>query len=308
MCPRQPYPRLPALLPVARRHRPTAQLPEHLRALYDRFPFDRSLAEDPLSLVRPRAGDPRAAETAAIFASTLAVGNTTAIRGSFRELERRIGGDWTGFVERSAEPGTPAALRGFRHRWIRADQMLHLARRLRAIRASGSSLEEEFLKGSRAGGFAGGLTTLSDALRGPSVPRSPRGYAALFPSPGPPHRSACKRLTLFVRWMVRREYPDLGLWRRVDPAELRIPLDQHVYWIAYHLGLTARRSRAWPAVEEITEALRKVDPIDPIRFDFVLCHTGISGDCPKRRDLAVCGPCAVRPDCLLWAGHPEAAA
>ena len=83
-------------------------------------------------------------------------------------------------------------------------------------------------------------------------------------------------------------------------GELRIPLDQHVYWIAYHLGLTSRRTRSWAAVEEVTEALRRIDPVDPIRYDFVLCHTGISGDCPKQRDLRVCGPCVVRPDCLLW--------
>jgi hypothetical protein len=53
-------------------------------------------------------------------------------------------------------------------------------------------------------------------------------------------------------------------------------------------------------VEEVSETLRRIDPIDPIRFDFVLCHTGISGDCPKERDIAICGPCSVRPDCRLW--------
>ncbi|EQD74697.1 hypothetical protein B1A_04348, partial [mine drainage metagenome] len=91
-------------------------------------------------------------------------------------------------------------------------------------------------------------------------------------------------------------------WHRVPTGELRIPLDLHVYWIAYHLGLTRRRTRTWATVEEVTEALRRIDPVDPVRFDFVLCHTGISGDCPKRRDLSVCGPCAVRPDCRLWRG------
>ena len=67
---------------MARAHRPTPQLPEHLRTLYDRFPFERSLREDPLSLVRPHAGDPRAAEIAGLFAAVLAIGNTTAIRGA----------------------------------------------------------------------------------------------------------------------------------------------------------------------------------------------------------------------------------
>lgn len=286
---------------MPRTHRPSPELPEHLRALYDRFPFERSLAEDPLSCVRPYRDDPLAAETIGLFAATLAIGNTTAIRRAIGEVERRIDRDWGGFVERSERPSAAGALQGFRHRWIRGDQLLHLAKRLRAVRAAHGSLEALFLEGAAGGGgFAGGLAALSDGLRGPAEDAAPPGYRALFPSPSGNGRSACKRLTLFVRWMVRREPPDLGLWRRVDPAELRIPLDQHVYWIAYHLGLTARRSRSWPAVEEITAALRAVDPVDPIRFDFVLCHTGISGDCPKRRDLSVCGPCAVRPDCRLW--------
>jgi uncharacterized protein (TIGR02757 family) len=289
---------------VARPHRPTPQLPEHLRALYERFPFERSLADDPLSLVRPHADDARAAEIAGLFAAVLAIGNTTAIRRSFSELERRIGHDWPGFVDGADRPAAAGSLRGFRHRWIRDDQMLHLARKLRALYATGGSVEGAFVRGTLdGGGFAGGVASLSAALRGPDARGrpAPPGYDRLFPSPSAAARSPCKRLTLYVRWMVRREYPDLGLWRNVDPSVLRIPLDQHVHWIAYHLGLTGRKTRSWAAVEEITEALRAVDPADPIRFDFVLCHTGISGDCPKHRDLAVCGDCVVRPDCRLWA-------
>jgi len=289
---------------VARPHRPTPQLPEHLRTLYANFRFDRSLAEDPLSLVRPHAKDPRAAEIAGLFAAVLAIGNTTAIRGAFADLERRIGNDWPAFVDGADTPATRRALAGFRHRWIRADQMGHLARRLKDVYHADPSLEAVFHRGTEGGGgFAGGVSAISGALRGTDTRgnRAPPGYDRLFPSPSTASRSPCKRLVLYVRWMVRRDYPDLGLWRSVDPATLRIPLDQHVHWIAYHLGLTGRRTRSWAAVEEITEALRAVDPADPIRFDFVLCHTGISGDCPKHRDLAVCGNCAVRPDCRLWA-------
>jgi uncharacterized protein (TIGR02757 family) len=298
---------------VARRHAPTAELPQHLEALYRRFPFDRSLDADPLGLVRRYADDRLAAETAALFAGILAIGNTTAIRGSFRALEARVGADW-GRLRREADGAWSArALDGFRHRWIRGDQLLHLARQLRRIDAAGSTLEGIFAEGlgPERADFAGGVDALARALRGPEgrgAPPAPRGYRALFPTPLEGGRSPCKRLVLFVRWMVRREPPDLGIWRSIDPSVLRIPLDQHVYWIAYHLGLTARRSRSWAAVEEVTEALRRVDPIDPVRFDFVLCHTGISGDCPKRRDLAVCGPCAVRPDCLLWRGRSGRAA
>jgi uncharacterized protein (TIGR02757 family) len=283
-------------------HRPSATFPVHLEALYRRFPFHRSFADDPISVVRPLALDPRRAEIAGIFAATLAIGNTTAIRGAIGRLSQTVDGDVARLVDPAWRRRRSARLRTFRHRWIRGDQLDHLADRLSACYRSGRSLEDLFVDGFEAHGFAGGLDALARALRGDNgVPgEGPRGYRALFPSPldaGSP----AKRLTLFVRWMVRDQYPDLGCWRRVPTGELRIPLDQHVHWIAYHLGLTQRRTRSWAAVEEVSEALRRIDPIDPTRYDFVLCHTGISGDCPKRPDLTVCGPCSVRPDCRLWA-------
>lgn len=288
-------------------HRPTAEFPRHLEELYARFPFDRSLADDPIAEVRSWAVDPRRAEVAGVFASTLAIGNTTAIRGAIRRLAGVAGGDVRWLVSPGHARERARRLTSFRHRWIRGDQLDYLARVLEVYYRRHPSLESAFVDGLATGGFAGGLDELSRVLRGDAL-RSrlgppPRGYRALFPSPRDAGRSACKRLTLFVRWMVRDRYPDLGLWRRVPTGELKIPLDQHVHWIAYHLGLTRRRTRSWATVEEVSEALRRIDPLDPVKYDFVLCHTGISGDCPKERDIAVCGPCSVRPDCLLWRGR-----
>ena len=290
-------------------HRPTAEFPRHLETLYARFPFARSVADDPISVVRPLATDPRRAEVAGIFAATLAIGNTTAIRGAIGRLAAAVDGDVGRLVDPGRAPERTRRLRSFRHRWIRGDQLNFLADRLTEFYAKEPTLENAFLAGWQSDGFASGIDRLARVLRGPDPPAAPlppRGYAALFPSPLAAGASPAKRLTLFVRWMVRDRYPDLGIWRRVPTGELRIPLDQHVHWIAYHLGLTGRRSRSWSAVEEVSEALRRIDPIDPTKFDFVLCHTGISGDCPKRRDLSVCGPCSVRPDCRLWRGRGSA--
>ena len=291
---------------MARAHRPTPDYPDHLRALYERFPWERSIAEDPLSCVRPFAGSKRSAEVAGIVAATLAIGNTTSIRRAFSALAERVDGDLLAWVD-----GTPTApsdhrLEGFKHRWIRADQMRFLAARLHSAYASYDSLEDVYREGhdDAAGPFAGGLDALARSSRGPTrsgvLPpsattssfraASPLGESVQAPHPVRPVDGPA-------------QVPDLALWTRVSPEELRIPLDQHVYWIAYHLGLTHRRSRSWATVEEVTEALRRVDPLDPVKFDFVLCHTGISGDCPKRRDVSMCGPCAVRPDCLLWRGR-----
>jgi uncharacterized protein (TIGR02757 family) len=291
---------------MARSHRPSPELPAHLRALYDRFPFDRSLAQDPVSCVRPYSGNRRAAEIAGLVAATLAIGNTTAIRRSFGVFAARAG-DLPAFVDGTTPANWKSRLPGFTHRWIRGDQLGFLALRLRSIYDRYDSLEDLFLEGWNDGGdgFAAGLAALSRELRGTRAgpPRPPRGYTRLFPSPKEANASPCKRMVLYVRWMVRTGYPDLGLWQRVPTGELRVPLDQHVHWIAYHVGLTQRRTRSWSTVEEVTDALRRVDAIDPVKFDFVLCHTGISGDCPKERDLTVCGPCSLRPDCRLWRGR-----
>ena len=291
---------------MARTHHPSPELGAHLRTLYDRFPFERSLAMDPVSCVRPYATDARAAEIAGIFAATLAIGNTTAIRHAFGTLAEKAG-DLPAFVEGTTPTNWRTRLPGFAHRWIRGEQIGYLALRLHQLYEEYDSLEELFLASWSDGpdGFARALGGLARGLRGPADarPRPPRGYTRLFPVPEGSPASPCKRLVLFVRWMTRSGYPDLGLWRRVPSGELRIPLDQHVHWIAYHTGLTQRRTRSWAAVEEITAALRGFDAVDPIRFDFVLCHTGISGDCPKTRDISVCGPCSLRPDCRLWRGR-----
>ena len=135
--------------------------------------------------------------------------------------------------------------------------------------------------------------------------RISRGYRHLFPLPsvgGP-----CKRLNLFLRWMVRREPPDFGLWTGVSPARLLMPIDTHIENISRSIGLTRRRSRNWRMAEEITQKLAAIDPTDPVKFDFALCHKRMSGDCLDRRDTVVCAPCGLKTVCRHWRrGRPRA--
>ncbi|MCI4328793.1 MAG: DUF2400 family protein, partial [Thermoplasmata archaeon] len=160
---------------MAAAHRPTPEFPEHLRALYERFPFARSIPEDPVAGLQEFRSDPRAAEVGGIFAATLAIGNTTAIRGSFAELLRRADGDLVRHLVDAPAAERLRRLAGFRHRWIRGDQMAFLASRLHAVQATGSSLERVFADGLREGEFAGGLDRLSAALRGPDDGTAPAG-------------------------------------------------------------------------------------------------------------------------------------
>ena len=93
----------------------------------------------------------------------------------------------------------------------------------------------------------------------------------------PERKSTCKRLNMFLRWMVRKDDNgvDFGLWNKISPAQLMIPLDVHVDRISRHLGLLTRKQRDWLAVEEITTNLKKIDPYDPVKYDFALFGIGV---------------------------------
>jgi uncharacterized protein (TIGR02757 family) len=90
---------------------------------------------------------------------------------------------------------------------------------------------------------------------------------------------------------------DLGVWPGISSSVLVVPLDTHLARIARHLGLTDRRDMSWRTAEEITGNLRRLDPEDPVRFDFALCHLGMSGACPARRDRECCRVCLLRGSC-----------
>jgi uncharacterized protein (TIGR02757 family) len=104
----------------------------------------------------------------------------------------------------------------------------------------------------------------------------PEGCDFLIPTPD--RGSACKRLNLFLRWMVRRDDVDPGGWDGVPPSKLVVPLDIHMHRIALTLGLTERKQADLRTAIEITEAFRKLSPSDPVRYDFVLTRFGIRKD------------------------------
>lgn len=103
------------------------------------------------------------------------------------------------------------------------------------------------------------------------------GFLHFFPSPT--RGSACKRLALFLRWMVRDKDIDMGIWKGIPKNRLVIPLDVHIARISRCLGLTKRKSADWKAAVEITESLKSFDYEDPLKYDFALCHLGVSKVC-----------------------------
>jgi len=125
----------------------------------------------------------------------------------------------------------------------------------------------------------------------------PTSYGARFSLPDPLEGAACKRWRMFLRWMVRRGWPDLGLWTRYPSDSLVIPLDTHVARVSRFIGLSRRATPDGKMAQGITEALRSLDPADPLRYDFALSHLGILGDCPGVRRRSTCAACPLYPVC-----------
>lgn len=96
-----------------------------------------------------------------------------------------------------------------------------------------------------------------------------------FMFPLPELGSACKRINLFLRWMVRKDELDLGLWNEITTDKLIIPVDTHIARISRKLNLTKRKNVSWKMAEEITDNLKKFDPLDPVKYDFAICHIGM---------------------------------
>jgi len=258
-------------------------LRQHLDPLYASFNHERS-ATDPIELVRPYA-DLHDREIAGFIAAGLAFGNVVSVMQSVGVVLERMGPSPAAYV-RQFDPRTDGgAFATFVHRWTRGVDIVALLWVLRQMLDRSGSIEGFFSEGDdpSAADISGGLESFTtralalDLRRAYGhVPARP-GVAYFFTKPS--QGSACKRLNLFLRWMVRRDAVDLGVWTRVDPGRLIVPLDTHVVRLGRCLRLTRYSSPGWPMAADITRTLRLLDPNDPIRFDFSLCHVGMMGSC-----------------------------
>lgn len=275
--------------------------------------FDDRVERDPIRYPR-RYSDHRDVEIAAIVAALLAYGQVDVlVRSVGRVLN--IADQHGGPLALALAPDAvrARALSGVVYRWNRGEDFALLFAALGAAVREYGTVEQLFAAFRRPGPDA-----LASALNG-AVPwlhaAARRAGAAMgwgdevamrawFARPA--GGSACKRWCMAMRWLVRptTEGVDLGLWRSFSPAELMLPLDVHTLRISGWLGLTARRDGSWRTVEEVTAALRAVDPEDPVRFDFALAHLGISGMCRGYRHPDACPRCPLNDCC----GAPAARA
>ena len=246
--------------------------------------------------------DPLDRELVGLLASLLAFGNAQAAIASVQRVLSALGDRPGQRVRDSKTPELRARLDGFVHRIYRGEHLTALLGRAgRLIRRDGSlgAGFERFYARSE-GDFREALADFADALRGQTGDRSLRHLVS-----DPRAGSACKRLLLYARWMIRpADGVDLGLWS-IPTSALLIPVDTHVHRISRNLGFTHRKTASWAAAEEITAALRRFDPIDPVKYDFAICHLGVSRQCPSRAEADKCAACVIRQVCSVWSRPPS---
>jgi len=288
----------------------TERLKGPLERLYQEFDYQGRLAHDAIQFPR-RYEDPRDREVVALLSACLAYGRVDLFSREVERLLAIMGPHPAGFI-RAFDPARDAGrFRRFRYRFNRPRDITAFCLTTQRILEAHGSLRSYFLKGYSDADpdigpalerFVDGIVTQD--LR-PVFPRGrpSRGFLHLFPRPstgGP-----CKRLLLFLRWMVRRDRLDFGDWVEVSPAKLLMPIDTHVENMGRAVGLIRRKSRNWRMAQEVTARLRRLDPNDPVKYDFALCHKRMSGDCPGGRQPPVCDPCGLRPVCRHWRGVTE---
>ena len=298
--------------PRVRAVRSAQSLRQPLERLYRDFDYAGRLDRDAIRYPL-RYPDPHDREVVALLTACLAYGRVDLFGRALDGVLAAMGTSPAAFV-RAFDPERDAPrFARFLYRFNRPVDLVAFCTALRDVLARHGTLECCFVAGDdpEAPHIGPALEQFARAFLDADVrqlfPRGrlSRGYRHMFPLPstgGP-----CKRLHLFLRWMVRREMPDFGLWTSVSPSRLLMPIDTHVENMSRAIGLTRRRSRTWRMSEEITERLAALDPADPVKYDFALCHKRMSGDCLDRRDPVVCGPCGLQSVCRHWRNRTSGA-
>lgn len=271
----------------------------HLDAFLADFDIATHRARDPVAFVW-RYTDPLDQELMAVFAAGLAYGRVTTIARALEDVVARIGAHPSQAAAQDDEAAAIARFDGFVYRLNRGVDLTRVWLGIAALQREYGSLGKAMAALDPGGSdLREALANWRTALIAPTAHFAYRrsfGHLIADPRKGSP----VKRLSLMMRWMVRGpDALDLGLWRELGTHRLTMPLDTHVHRIGRYLGLTDRTQADWKTATAITQALRRFDPVDPLRYDFALAHLGISGACPTRRVPDICAHCPIEPICRL---------
>jgi len=221
-------------------------------------------------------------EIVALLAADLAYGRVEQIQKSLTNLLERMGQSPYAFV-RSFGKAERKKLSGFKHRFTTDQDISDLLILLKRVLSRYSSMEEFFIEGYNPrdinivpalSKFCNSLLDMYAAEHNPKTSRD-LNYLLVNPAKG----SACKRLNLFLRWMVRNDDVDTGLWESIDKTKLIVPIDVHMGRLCKILGLYNRKAISLATAVKITEGFAEIEPSDPVKYDFALSRIGIVENC-----------------------------
>lgn len=257
------------------------QLKAALEKLYSRYNRRELISPDPLQFVY-HYSKPADMEIAAFLASALAYGRVQQIERSLVNLFGRMGDSPFGFI-RNFDKSERRNLKDFKHRFTTGHDISDLLELLKNVFERFGSLEEFFIQGYNTSDkniiptlskFCSSLYAMHSVRNGWQV-SSGLKYLLASPERG----SACKRLNLFLRWMVRDDDVDLGLWKSVDKAKLIVPVDVHMGRLCRILRLYNLKTVSLSAAVQITESFAEIERADPVKYDFALSRIGILENC-----------------------------
>ncbi len=211
-------------------------------------------------------------EISALFAAVLAWGQRSTILKNCRELLRLMDHAPYEFICHHQTKDL-TRLANFKHRTFNATDLLYFIAFLRSYYRHYASLEDLFLVDPGDVTVEKGLINFHDAFFSlPDYPARTRKHIA-----APQRNSACKRMNMFLRWMVRSDGQgvDFGIWKKIPSRQLVCPVDVHVERVARKLKLIRRKQVDWQTALELTARLRKFDPEDPVKYDFALFGLGV---------------------------------
>ncbi len=255
------------------------RLRKRILSLYEEYHRPEYLSMDPLAVVRKlSAREDR--EMGGFIASLLSYGRVETINRNVETLFDLMNRRPAEFIFTTDLGAKRRMLAGFRHRFNDGDDIALLLQTIASLsEKTGGSMEPLLRDALDDAGdeMCGALGRFCDKIRRKAAELSTEVKESFFfLLPSPALGSACKRLNMFLRWMVRPDDGiDLGLWKSVPTELLIMPVDTHVANISRRAGITSRRSADWRMAEEITAFLRRIDPLDPVKFDFSICRLGM---------------------------------
>lgn len=270
-----------------------------LEKLYRKYNRLDLIKPDPLQFVY-HYSSPEDKEIAGLLSAVLAYGRVEQIQNSLTRLLSIIGESPHAFVM-DFDAVQRRKLRGFKHRFTSGDDISDLLTLLKEIFEKSGSIQSYFLLGysktdkniiPALSNFCNSLLS-KYAARHKGYINGGLKYLLVSPSGG----SACKRLNLFLRWMVRDDAVDTGLWKSVDKAKLVVPVDVHMGRLCRILGFHDNKTISMKTAVKITESFSEIEPADPVKYDFSLSRVGIVENCTGKYSPA-CETCELFSFCF----------